>query len=294
MFFPGDERLIRRDVVLANKWDLGLAVKLTEGPRHIIKKVDSFGFKTCQVGVTDVSYYTDDVVQTLRDECEKYGVGITMVGTGPPGRIVYDFLEGPETIGLVALDTRRERADAMMEGADWAAKLGVNKVHGHLGFLPEDCQDAKYKSLIPVLREIAQHCQKNGQMFIWETGPETPTTLLRAIEDTAESNVAINFDPANLLMYGKANPVDAMDILGPYVAGVHIKDGLYPTNASDLGKETIVGEGAVDFPKILYKLREYNYDGPLIIECEFQGDRQLEGIKQARHRVEAWMQQLGN
>lgn len=277
---------------MPQNWQLGLAVKLADGPAEIMQKVSSFGFTVCQVGVTDVTYYTEETLAILKAERQQYGLDIAILGTGPPGRVVYDFIEGPETIGLVAESTRDERAAAMMQGSDFAAELGIRKVHGHLGFVPEDSQDPRYKSLLPVLRDIARHCRSNGQDFLWETGPETPTTLLRTLEDTGENNVFINFDPANLLMYGKANPVDALDILGPYLGGVHIKDGHYPTGTRELGKEAVVGEGQVDFPLLLRKLRDHDYRGPLIIECELSGERQFDAIRIARRRLEEWLLEL--
>ena len=121
----------------------------------------------------------------------------------------------------------------------------------------------------------------NGQNFLFETGQETPVTLKRLIEDTGEDNLGINLDPANLIMYGKANPVDALDVFGKYVMGVHAKDGKYPTDGHNLGCETKIGEGKVDFPSLIKKLKEIGYDGALTIEREISGEEQIKDIKES-------------
>ena len=129
---------------------------------------------------------------------------------------------------------------------------------------------------------MAEHCKKNGQYFLFETGQETPVTLLRTIETVGTGNLGINLDPANLILYGKANPVDALDVFGKYVMEVHAKDGKYPTEGMELGKETRIGEGKVDFPAFIQKLREVGFDGNLIIEREITGTEQEEDIKASK------------
>lgn len=83
---------------------------------------------------------------------------------------------------------------------------------------------------------VAEHCRNNGQFFLFETGQEPPIALKRLIEEIGLHNLAINLDPANLLLYGKANPVDSLDVFGKHVRGVHAKDGEYPTKAKYLGE----------------------------------------------------------
>ena len=126
----------------------------------------------------------------------------------------------------------------------------------------------------------------NGQYFLFETGQETPVTLLRTIEDIGTDNLGINLDPANLILYGKANPVDALDVFGKYVRDVHAKDGLYPTDGKHLGRETPLGEGKVDFPRLIAKLREVGYDGSLTIEREISGEQQLKDILRGKALLE--------
>ena len=115
-----------------------------------------------------------------------------------------------------------------------------------------------------------------------EPGQETPVAMKRAILDSGAPNLGINLDPANLMMYGKANPVDAVGIFGEYVRSVHIKDGRYPTgDMKSLGNETAVGEGMVDFPALLHALEQAGFNGPLVIEREISGPRQVEDVRRA-------------
>ena len=97
----------------------------------------------------------------------------------------------------------------------------------------------------------------------------------------------MNLDPANLLMYGKANPIDALDILGPYVKGVHAKDGEYPTDPRQLGVEKPLGEGRVNFPALIAKLKTFGYSGALTIEREISGPQQVEDIKRGMELLKA-------
>ena len=125
-----------------------------------------------------------------------------------------------------------------------------------------------------------------GQYFLFETGQETPTTLLRFIENIGTGNVGINLDSANLILYGKANPVDALDVIGKYVRGIHAKDGFYPTNGMELGREVKVGEGKVNFPVFVKKLSEVGFDGSLTIEREISGEQQRIDIIKAKEYLE--------
>ena len=143
-----------------------------------------------------------------------------------------------------------------------------------------------YRELLAVLKDIVAYCKKNGQSFLFETGQETPVTLLRTIEDIGRDNVGINLDPANLILYGKGNPVDALDVFAKYVKDFHAKDGLYPTDGKHLGKEVPIGKGKVNFPEFIKRLKELGYDGKLTIEREISGEQQLKDIIESKAYLE--------
>ena len=128
--------------------------------------------------------------------------------------------------------------------------------------------------------------KENGQYLLFETGQETPVTMLRCFETVGEDNLGVNLDTANVILYGKANPVDALDVFGKYVRNLHAKDGVYPVNGRELGKEVRLGDGKVNFPRLIARLRELGYDGCLTIEREVDGSQQTVDIRHAKKFLE--------
>ena len=102
--------------------------------------------------------------------------------------------------------------------------------------------------------------------------------MLRTIERIGLDNLGINFDTANLILYGRGNPVDAIRVFGKFIRNTHIKDGFYPTDGENLGVEVKVGQGLCDLPRILHALRDIGYSGPYTIEREISGDEQKKDI----------------
>jgi len=238
---------------------------------------------TCQVFVDEI----DSVLAgRLREALNKYQIEATSLVVGGPGREAWDFYEGPLTIGLVPRETREARIAHIKKASDFAKQCGIAAVQTHCGFIPENPNDPVYKETVTAMREVAGYCKRNGQNFRYETGQETPITLVRAIQDVGLDNQGVNFDLANLILYGKANPVDAIELLGPYVQGIHAKDGLWPTNPRQLGQEVAIGKGKVDFPRIIARLKELNYRGAVTIEREISGPQQVEDVRAAKVYLE--------
>jgi L-ribulose-5-phosphate 3-epimerase len=260
---------------------LGIIAPLGGGPDQELKKAHELGLPTCQINCWQPDLFTGDMADRLIAASEAYDVEVTTIWTGGPGPSVWNFYEGPTTIGLVPEQYRTERVAALKAGADFAARVGVPTITTHVGFIPESPSNPLYPGLIDALREVVDRCAEHGISFCFETGQETPVTLLRVIDDLGGENLGINLDPANLLMYGKANPVDALDVFGQYVLGVHAKDGEYPTNGRYLGVEKPLGEGRVDFPRLVAKLKALGYGGALTIEREISGPKQIVDIQHA-------------
>jgi sugar phosphate isomerase/epimerase len=246
-------------------------------------KVHNLGLPTCQVHVNKTDL---ELVGPLRQALDKYQIEATSVVVGGPGKEVWDFYQGPLTIGLVPRETRDARIAHIKAASDFAKKCGIPAVQTHCGFIPEDPNDALYKETVTAIRDVAAYCKRNGQNLRYETGQETPITLVRTMEDVGLDNQGINFDLANLILYGKANPVDAIEILGPYVQGIHAKDGLWPTNPRELGKEVPIGKGKVDFPRIIARLKALDYRGAVTIEREVSGPQQVEDVRAAKAYLE--------
>ena len=192
-------------------------------------------------------------------------------------------------MGLVPSEYRSLRMEELKKGSDFAKKIGVENMATHMGFLPENPYSKEYQEVVCAVRYVAMYCQKNGQYLLFETGQETPITLRRTIEDVKTGNLGINLDPANLILYGKANPVDALDVFGEYVRDVHAKDGLYPTDGRNLGKEMPLGQGKVNFPALIKRLKELRYDGTLTIEREISGEEQKKDILSAKKLLEEFI-----
>lgn len=195
--------------------------------------------------------------------------------------MVWDFYEGPLTIGLVPRSTRRMRIANLQKASDFAKQCGIPALHSHCGFIPENPNVALYKETVEAIREVVIHCKQNGQTFLYETGQETPITLLRTIQEVGLDNQGVNLDTANLVLYGKGNPVDALDVIGTYVRGLHMKDGLFPTDPKNLGREVPIGQGKVNFPEIIRRLRQLGYRGALTIERETSGPQQIEDVRKS-------------
>ncbi|MBQ8688965.1 MAG: sugar phosphate isomerase/epimerase [Clostridia bacterium] len=251
-----------------------------------IARVREFGFDYCQFTCWNHSLLTDELAERIVRACEKYSVKISTLWVGWSGPAVWDFIEGPAVLGIVPVEYRYARMQELMHGSDFAKKLGVGQIATHMGFLPESPVDPQYLPMLAAIRHLADHCKANGQYLLFETGQETPVTVLRFIEDSGRDNLGVNLDPANLIMYGKANPIDALTVFGKYVRDVHAKDGKYPTCGRELGPEVPIGEGEVNFPALVKRLKEIGYDGVLTIEREIEGDEQTRDIIAAKKLLE--------
>ena len=259
---------------------LGLLISPHGAPEATIKRVRSMGFSNCFLSLDGyIGKFTADAAKQIGELLAKYELLATTVEVVGPEPLEWNFVQGPSTIGLVPPKTRAARIDALTQVSDFAKLLGVSQVQTHCGFIPENPADLLYSASVEAIRTVAQHCQGNGQLFLMETGQETPTTMSRVIRDVNVSNLGVGLDTANLILYGKANPVDAVDILGPHVRSVHAKDGKWPTDPSKLGEEVLIGQGLVDFKKVFTKLHKFGYSGAITIERETSGPQQIEDVK---------------
>jgi L-ribulose-5-phosphate 3-epimerase len=270
---------------------LGVIISLTERIEEEMDQVVRLGLPTCQVNCWNPVFFTPQMAERVKAAAAARGLEISAFWCGWEGPAVWDQMDGPLTLGLVPLAYRYERLKMLLRGADFTAWLGVKDMVTHVGFIPENPNDPDYRSLVSSLRYLVQYCRGRGVNFLFETGQETPVTILRAIEDIGLDNIGVNLDPANLILYGKGNPVDALDVFGRYVRGVHAKDGLYPTSGRLLGREVALGEGKVDFPRLVAGLKRLGYRGALTIEREISGPEQERDILKARDLLAGLIQQ---
>ena len=250
------------------------------------------GFGHCQLVSWDPQYWTKENAEEVNALSREYGVEITAFWCGWEGPRFWNFTEGPETLGIVPLAYRAQRVKNLMDGAAYARLLGVRDVVTHMGFIPENMSDPAFPGVVAAIKAVARELKRFGQNLLFETGQETPVVLLRVIEEVNTGNLFVNLDPANLILYGKANPVDALDVIGDYVRGVHAKDGFYPTNGRELGREVKVGAGKVNFPVFLRALKAHGFDGSLTIEREIEGDEQIRDILETQQYLNELIRQL--
>lgn len=262
---------------------LGLVVDIAQDPKGAIGKVQELGLPTCFLSTNS---YDADLSRKVKESLERFQITATAVESLGPGKMVWDFLQGPSTIGLVPRQTRQVRIDSLKRASDFAKTLGIQYLQTHCGFIPENPEDPLYSETIVAVREVASHCKGNGVTFLFETGQETPTTLKRAILGVGLDNIGVGLDTANLILYGKARPLDALELIGPYVRSIHAKDGLWPTDPNKLGKEVLIGQGNVHFPAVIAALRKLNYRGAITIEREISGPGQLADVRKEKVYLE--------
>ena len=242
------------------------------------KAVVDQGFDNCQLVWWNTTAWTDENADVINELVKKYGLTISAFWCGWDGPKAWNFYEGQKTLGLVPPEYREMRVKNLCDGADFAKKLGVENVVTHMGYIPENPYDPEYEPFCDAVRVVAEHLKANGQYLLFETGQETPVTMLRCFETVGTDNLGVNLDTANVILYGKANPVDALEVFGRYVRNLHAKDGCWPVNGHDLGHETAIGKGKVDFRGVISKLYELGYDSYVTIEREISGDEQVRDI----------------
>ncbi len=264
----------------------GVIVSLKKYKEDFIKAKE-YGIASCQLVAWCAS---EELTQELADDitatAKENGVEISALWRGWRGPTRWNFIEGNATLGIVPVEYRADRIIDLKAGIDFAKMLGVAHMVTHMGFIPECPNTDEYRGVVEAVSEVANYAKEKGIYVLFETGQETPITLLRIITDVGTNNLGINLDPANLIMYGKANPVDALDTFGHLVMGVHGKDGVYPTDPRFLGKEVRIGDGKANFKQLLPKLHACGFDGAITIEREISGPDQVKDILYAKQYLE--------
>jgi sugar phosphate isomerase/epimerase len=265
---------------------IGVMLGVGEAPEESLKKVLDVGVTNAQMGRPPKAWLAPAKARELKKIIKKSGITITTVFCGFDGERYDDIPTVRATVGFVPKGTRAARVKEARQIADFARILGVKNVAAHIGFVPEDPTDPDYKEIVRTVGSFADYLKKNRQNLCLETGQETGECLLRFIKDLGRSNVRVNFDPANMILYGSGEPIPALKLVGRYVAGVHAKDGIWPTEKDKLGTEVPLGKGKVNIRRWVQTLAEIGYRGPLTIEREITGDQQKKDIVKARKLLE--------
>ena len=266
---------------------LGVMTQFHQAPQEALRAVRDLDIPTVQVSYP-AHLDNDAGITAIKEACAETGVEITTVFCGYAGESYADIPTVQRTVGLVPPGPRGERLDKTFRIAEFARKVGVSRVAAHIGFVPEDPADESYREIVGMIYGLCDELLGHGQTFALETGQETAAALRRFIQDVeAEgmTNLRVNFDPANMILYGKDKPIPALDVLMPWIDGVHCKDGRWPTQPGQLGEETPLGAGDVDLEAWLHRLIALDYRGPLTIEREISGEAQRRDIAAGRDLI---------
>tara|TARA_B100000519_G_C14259848_1_gene447058 strand:+ start:1590 stop:2432 length:843 start_codon:yes stop_codon:yes gene_type:complete len=251
------------------KWPIGVFTSIDAGLGVKIEVAHELGVPTIQLHAPAAETRTPENAESFLAQLEELGITLTAVFGGFDGESYADIPTVVDSVGLVPPSTREARVQEMKEIADFARLLNCDVVALHLGFIPHDNTDPLYQEIVKVTQDLLDHCQGNNQSLHLETGQETAEGLLQFISDVGRDNLFVNFDPANMILYGTGEPIEALQKVGAYVKSIHCKDGTWSEKPGiDWGAEVPLGEGDVGMENYLRTLDDLGYTGPLTIERE--------------------------
>lgn len=166
----------------------------------------------------------------------------------------------------------------------FAQRLGLKLVTFHAGFLPHDEQDPSYAKLRQRLGEVADIFAARNIAVALETGQETAAVLREFLEKLNRPTVGVNFDPANMILYDKGDPIEALRTLGPWIRQVHIKDARRTKVPGTWGDEVVAGTGEVNWRAFFTALNEVGFKGDFCVERE-AGMQRVADIRAARDLI---------
>ena len=269
-------------------WKLGAFASVDAGLGLQIETVSHLDVSTIHLHAPRKPGRTAERAAELSETLAGIGVEITCLFAGFEGESYADIPTVQRTVGLVPRTTRSERVAEFREIIDFATMLQVGPVGLHLGFVPHDRTTSDYAELLEVARSLCDYAADEGHAIHLETGQEPAHVLLAFLEDVERQNLFINFDPANMVLYGCGEPIEALQIVGKYVRSVHCKDAIGSDQPGiTWGQEVPVGDGDVDFVRFLQVLADLEYSGPLTVEREIpsEPERQIEEIGLATSRL---------
>ncbi len=258
-----------------------------------LNHLKGFGLRAAQLGIAP-ALDCAAALPAWRKAHAASGVSFTGAAVAYAGEDYSSLARVHESVGFTNPAFRAERIARTREAAKFASELGITSISCHIGFIPESPADHLYGELLQVTRTLSDACDEFDMSFALETGQETAAVLVGFISDVDRTNLKVNFDPANMVMYGSGDPVEALALLRPWVLSVHCKDGVGPTEPGTLGREVRLGDGDVDFPALLHQLKAMDYDGALTVEREEPDQTQRDAdIRAAVERLQQWRSATG-
>jgi sugar phosphate isomerase/epimerase len=279
-----------------DKWPLGVFASIDAGLGVRLEVAHELGVPTVQLHAPHKNTRTKQHAEQFLARLKELGIRISVVFGGFEGESYADIPTVVQTVGLVPPATRAARLQEMKEISDFARVLGVDAVGLHIGFVPHDTADPLHGQVVAVTRDLCDYCKANGQNLHLETGQETADTLVAFLGEVGRDNLFVNFDPANMILYGAGEPIAALRQVGRHVRSVHCKDAKWAARpGQEWGAEVPLGEGDVGMETFLRTLNEIGYTGPLTIEREIpqEPSRQKEEIARGMKVLNAIKGKIG-
>ncbi len=234
-----------------------------------IQGLKALGVRCAQMGIAGDFDPTDRAAE-WKAACQAEDFTLLTVTAAYNGEDYADIPTVVRTVGFIPAATRVEREARTIALCDFAHAVGIPVFACHIGFVPHDRDNLDYLAVQAMVKRICDHCAIHGMSFHLETGQEPADVLFDFLVDTGRPNLLINFDPANMILYGTGDPIEAMEVLKGSIASIHAKDGDWPdaSKPGSLGSEKPLGSGAVGIPRFVAKLKEIGYSAPIVIERE--------------------------
>jgi L-ribulose-5-phosphate 3-epimerase len=250
--------------------------------------LDRLGINVVQIACGDPHHASWDEGDDMPRAALASGIVMTGAMLGFPGEDYTTPRTIKETGGFGNPATRAERLERLRWGLERTRSLGLKDLTLHAGFIPEPADPGR-KSMLDTLARAGQLAADAGVTLAFETGQETADLLRRTLDELKAPNLKVNFDPANMLLYDMGDPIRAVEILGPDIRSVHVKDARRTSTPGEWGEEVPLGEGQVNLPRFLQALERVGYAGPLIVEREV-GDQagRLRDVALGLDRLRGW------
>jgi L-ribulose-5-phosphate 3-epimerase len=262
---------------------IGVMFWAGKDPAETLATLTAMGVACGQIGIPGDLPLAGEA-ERWKSALDAAGFSLATVFASYVGESYADIPTVQKTVGFIPRETRQVREARTLEMSDFAAVVGAPSIACHIGFVHEDHSDPDFIAVRDMVRRICDYAASKGQSFALETGQEPAPTLLEFFRAVDRPNLRINFDPANMILYGTGDPIEALGVLGPHVVTVHCKDGDWPPKDQPgaLGSEQPLGQGSVGIPRFLDQLRKVGYTGPLCIEREaHDAEQRLVDIKMA-------------
>ena len=263
--------------------EVGLMFWAASDPVASLAGVKSVGLRCGHLGIGG-GVPLEGAAESWKAALEQEEFVATSVVGSFPGESYADIPTVRKTVGYIPEATRGEREARTRELIDFGAALGVPVFCNHAGYVPEDFSDPLYAPVRDLVRRVCDYAADRHMTYALETGQEPPQVLEDFMKDVDRLNLKINFDPANIILYGVGDPIEALGQLAPNVVSVHCKDGIWPPKGvpGALGTEKPLGQGEVGIERFVAKLKEIGYTGPLTIEREVasadESERHVAGL----------------